>query len=545
MSDWIPIPLPAADGPVGAQDGRGRRAVRAIAAAALFATGALGADGTSIMDVGSERQLFVDGRLIGELTGKAALRLHHPVPREVSRTRNPWEGNMCGEGAVFRDGSLYRKYYIAGWVKVDPAAEGDYTGTRYLCYEESDDGIHWRQPALGLCEFQGSTKNNILLASGPIGVLPEISPMPSIFRDANPAATAGARYKAIFWSNKPKGLVPFKSPDGIHWSPMQDRTLDLKKVGAALNAAYWDAARGEYRAYFRSHVPIDPGNAVVEDDRSIDPPKTMRRDIRTATSRDFLEWSTPVDLRYDDSPPEELYYAITRSYERAPHLYLGFPARYIERTWSDSMRALPDAEHRAMRAKVDNRFGTAISETLLMASRDGVQFKRWNTAFIRPGIERTGTWNYGQQFLGSHPVQTPSALPGAPDELSFYCAEGQWVGSGRVIRRYTLRLDGFVSVRAPSDGGEVVTIPVRFTGRRLMLNFATSIAGVVKVELQDAGGGPIPGFSMGECSPLFGNSIERPVVWAHGGDVSALAGREVRLRFQLRDADLYTFQFQP
>ena len=74
------------------------------------------------------------------------------------------------------------------------------------------------------------------------------------------------------------------------------------------------------------------------------------------------------------------------------------------------MRALPELEHREWRAKASQRYGTAITDGLFMASRDGVTFKRWNEAFLRPGIEREGTWNYGQQYLAWHLVETRSAL---------------------------------------------------------------------------------------------------------------------------------------
>ena len=178
-----------------------------------------------------------------------------------------------------------------------------------------------------------------------------------------------------------------------------------------------------------------------------------------------------------------------------------------------------------------------------MSSRDGLKFHRWNEAFLPPGIERTGTWNYGQQYLAWHVVQTKSLLEGAPDELSFYATESYWTGNSSQLRRYALRLDGFVSVTASMKGGELVSRPVRFNGNRLSLNFATSAAGDVRVELQDASGKPFSGFSAEECQPLFGDTIDRAVTWTSGPDVSSLQDKTVRIRFILRDADLYSYQF--
>lgn len=138
-----------------------------------------------------------------------------------------------------------------------------------------------------------------------------------------------------------------------------------------------------------------------------------------------------------------------------------------------------------------------------------------------------------------------SALEGAPNELSFYAPESYWTGNSSEVRRYTLRLDGFVSVQAPMKGGELVTKPLRFAGRELSLNFSSSAAGDVRVEIQDADGRPLPGYSLEECPPIFGDTIDRRVVWERGKDVGALAGKPVRLRFVLKDADVFSFQFRP
>jgi hypothetical protein len=112
------------------------------------------------------------------------------------------------------------------------------------------------------------------------------------------------------------------------------------------------------------------------------------RAIRTATSKDFLHWENQQDLSYIDSPGEALYTNQVKPYHRAPHVLIGFPTRYVERGWSESMRRLPEREHREWRSKASDRYGMAITEGLFMASRDGVKFKRWNEAFLPPGIER-------------------------------------------------------------------------------------------------------------------------------------------------------------
>ena len=207
------------------------------------------------------------------------------------------------------------------------------------------------------------------------------------------------------------------------------------------------------------------------------------------------------------------------------------------------MRALPERKKREERAALSERFGTALTEALLMASRDGVHFKRWNEAFLRPGIERPGTWQYGYQHAAWQIVETDSALPGAPRELSIYAPERYWHGEGGVLRRYTLRLDGFVSVNAPWSGGELVTKPLTFDGNRLILDFATSAAGSIRVAIEHQNGKTIDGFSLADCPPHFGDTVDRAVVWNNKQELGRLAGTPIRLRFVLQDADLYSFRF--
>ncbi len=504
---------------------------------ALASASAFAAEPGAPTAIGSRRELFVDDALIERLSGGAELRLHHPEPREVALVHDaPWEGSGSGYHSVFKDGDRYRMYYKAWQLEVSASGVKTNAHPLFTCTAESDDGIHWRKPELGLNEFKGSKANNIVIASGKFGEATADAGHPAIFKDDNPAATPDARYKAMIRSAGPKGLLAFKSPDGLHWSPMQEAPVITEGAFDSQNLAFWDAARGEYRAYWR----IFTAGVTTE---KVSKPGGYRA-IRTATSKDFLHWENQADLTYTGSPSEHLYTNQVKPYYRAPHLLIGFPTRYTERGWSESMRALPEREHREWRAKANLRYGTAITEGLLMASRDGVRFKRWNEAFMRPGIEREGTWNYGHQYIAWQVVETKSALEGAPNELSLYAGENYWTGTSSAVRRYTLRLDGFVSVNAPMRGGELVTKPITFTGKALTLNFSTSAAGSVRVEIQDAEGKAQPGFALEDCEETFGDAIEREIVWKSGKDVSALAGKPVRLRFALKDADVFAYRFR-
>jgi hypothetical protein len=380
---------------------------------------------------------------------------------------------------------------------------------------------------------------------------------PAVFLDTNPNCPPEARYKAIVreLAAEKSSLIALKSADGIHWSLLHPEPIISGEKYDSQNLAFWDEAAGLYRVYWRHFIPGEPDYW------------SGSRAIRTATSTDFIHWENWADLSYEDSPLEQLYTNVVKPYHRAPHILLGFPVRYLERghedkseaeraalaelehgerveVWSESMQALPDLEARQSRGRANDRYGAGLTDTLLMASRDGVHFKRWNEAFLQPGIERPGTWHYGHQYMAWHLVETEATLPGAPRELSMYAVESYWTAPGSVLRRYTLRLDGFVSVWAPAAGGELLTKPLRFAGKELALNFATSAAGSVRVEIRDEAGEPIPGFTLADCAPLYGNTIERALHWTGGRELSELAGQTVQLRFVLQDADVYAYRFR-
>jgi hypothetical protein len=180
-----------------------------------------------------------------------------------------------------------------------------------------------------------------------------------------------------------------------------------------------------------------------------------------------------------------------------------------------------------------------------MTSRDGQAFHRWDEAFLRPGREAEGRWIYGDNYQSYGLFETKAEAPGLPNEISLHFNEGAWRDELHRLRRYTMRLDGFVSLNAPFAGGTATTVPITFTGQRLTLNFATSAAGSLRVAVLDAGGQPLPGFGLADCDELFGDTVDRTVTWRDSADLSALAGRTIRLQFELKDADLYSFQFQP
>ncbi|MCX7427145.1 MAG: hypothetical protein NTW96_16155 [Planctomycetia bacterium] len=488
----------------------------------VWVEGAFAADDGAI-DVGARRELFVDASLIQSLDGEARQVLHHPTPREIVLVCDrPWEGNGLNYITVFRDGDVYKMYYRGG----DYDRGCDPTHEQVYCYAESRDGVEWTRPNLGLVEFAGSKENNILLTEKDkeLGyICHNFSP----FLDTNPASPAAERYKAI--GGGP--LFALVSPDGLRWKKASATPIVTVGDFDSHNLAFWDAVRGEYRAYHR---------------KSRD-----GRDIMTETSKTFFDgWSEPVFLEYTPSRGGELYTNQVTPYYRAPHYYLGFPTRYEDRGLTPSTRHLPQWDYRQQRSAKSPREGTAVTEGLFMASRDGLRFQMFQEAFIRPGLRTADSWFYGDMYQNNGLVETRSSLaPDAPNELSMYVTEGTLQnGKPAKLRRYTLRLDGFVSVGATMPGGKLVTKPIRFSGKRLTLNLSSSARGGVRVGLLDASGAAIPGHSLDECPWIYGDAIDRPVEWTRDkgvtDDVSAAAGKPVRMVVELKDADLYSFKFE-
>jgi hypothetical protein len=125
-----------------------------------------------------------------------------------------------------------------------------------------------------------------------------------------------------------------------------------------------------------------------------------------------------------------------------------------------------------------------------------------------------------------------------------YATEAYYTGPDSRLRRFTYRVDGFVSARASSRGGELVTRPLRFSGSSLVVNFRTEPEGSLRVELLDPGGKAIPGFELAGCPPLRGDEIEQRIAWNGAGKLKQLAERPIRIRFLLEDADLFSFRFR-
>ena len=483
------------------------------------------AGGDDAIAIGSRRELLVDQHLIEQMDG-VQLKLHRPFRREVVfRSDAAWEGNGSAYQSVFQDGDRMRLYYRGGHHPASKAYRLKKNPWETLCVAESTDGIHWTRPELGIVEFEGSKKNNLILDSDMVSDIGGSPAHTSVFRDSNPDCPDDERFKIVIVGRKPRGLYLMVSGDGYHFRLKSNQPLTTQGAFDSQNLMFWDSVNGVYREYHRAF------------DKGV-------RGIMTAASKTPGSFPDPEWLAYPDAAEQALYTNQVQPYYRAQHIFMGFPMRYNDRGWSPSMTALPGLEERKFRSKQHPRYGTTVTDAAFMTSRDGINFKRWDEAFIRPGPATKDAWVYGDNFVFWGMVQTKSHLEGAPDEISLYATEGYWQGGSTSFRRYTVRLDGFVSANAPYRGGELVTKSLTFDGSRLEINFSTSAAGGLRVELQDAAGKPLPGYSIADCDVQFGDQVDRVVSWKGSQDLSRLAGKPLRLRIELKDADLYAFQFR-
>jgi hypothetical protein len=483
------------------------------------------------INIGSRLELFVDDYLVDRFEAEAALHLHKPRGKEVVLMNDqPWEDTTMGYFAVSKDGETYRMYY-----RGHHHGGGEQAGGEPICYAESKDGIHWVKPTLGLFAFKGSAENNIVLGGDGRKFIPTEKWRGNLgfgtglgwrgdmvpFQDTNPTVTPDARYKALVrgargahqipGKHSDYGMYPFKSPDGIHWTRMSDMPVITKGRFDSQNVAFWDAVRGRYVAFVRDLL------------------KGSIRDVRMAVSDDFVNWTDPVPLKYPGDTDREMYTNAVIPYERAPHILIGFPTELTDLFSVEQV-------HPIFMTSRDGggtflRHGEPLIPAEAPQERDG---NRSN--YMAHGLVRGNEREYFVYATEGYGYEESDSKPGWSKKSSAPATR---------LRRFTYRVDGFMSVRCGLAGGAIVTKPLLFQGDRLVINYIAWPVhpGEVRVEMQDANGQPLEGLTLTDCKPLRGDEIDQHVTWRSGVTPGVYAGRPVRLRFQLKHADLFSFQF--
>jgi hypothetical protein len=525
--------------------------------------------------VGSRKQLFIDEAFFAD-SSKVKLTMNEPrkTGERTIVADKPWEVAVGGCDTVIEMGQEYWFYYDTH-LSPSPDRPVMFGGEvwketlRFMSLAVSTDGVHWRKPELGLVEFNGSRDTNILF---PANIYCWGGPN-HVFRDGRPGLPEGETLKAVVHWDGPRAEWPgatwiLVSADGLHWSPLTDQPVYL--YSDTDNTVLWDERIGRYAFYFRDnsefYAPeVILREAVFANRREILTNKAGRavahvpgvrhrdyafRKIRRFEVDDLRELPTlgrkfiyensrvVAEADPDEVPGVDYDSNFLQKYPWAENVYLMFPGMLRHLYHPPFARQDPYPE---MQPEHD-----AVCEVRLMTSRDGVRF---NTPSRRPFVPLGVAGTYDSGFIESC---TGMVRNGGELYLYYNCRRdtirhgvvphAYWRRDPPFISRLVMRLDGFVSVDADNEVGEFTTVPLVFTGRALVLNVQCFVNGYLIVELLREGR-PIDQYTFVDCDAVEGNYIDRRITWNGNLDLSAVRGAPIQMRFVMRNAKLYAFQF--
>jgi len=426
----------------------------------------------------------------------------------VMKNDRDWEFMISGYASLHDLGGKFGLWYET----VPPGGNGD---SNLICYAESKDGREWVKPELGLVEFGGSKRNNIVIDGSrtPYGGLHG----QSVFVD--PAAPPGERFKIIFMSylsggpeeavlqrlrqERPHSVDDFgqalragillgRSPDGLRWS-FSDRIL-FSHVCDSQTCVYHDDFLDRWVLYTRTSA-------------------LGRRCIGRAETSDIDDWPVPETILWENDPSEphiDLYCNSKSLYPGTRTMHLMFPTLYLRSTDSCSLA--------------------------LSSSPDGIVWTRVPGQVLECGPE--GSWDAGCLFGGFGLTELPGdivVLPYGgyrhPHKYPRYERLGQ-VGfaAWKKERLSAIQADGF---------GEFVTIALTPPGDRLYLNFEAKMPGYIRVAVEG-----VENRGLRDCDVLTGDQLKQLVTWKGDPSLGVPRGTWLRLRIQMKSAKLYSFEFK-
>lgn len=496
----------------------------------IIVPSALAADA---IDIAGNRQVFIDGRFFQDAKG-VNLVVHAPAKtgeRSIEADQ-AWEDGIGSYASVLKDGETYHLWYKSN---------------KAVCYARSKDGIRWEKPALGLVDCKGNRDNNMVIGYG-AGGAEDGGHGPQVFID--PTAPADQRFRLITRQADPGYFVDmFSSPDGIHWTLTHKDILKYHPLEKPFhldsqNVIFRDDRIGKYVAYMRRNIRTESsqGRSIVRSESETLDGFQEAQDAAVVITHD------DKDLKLGGINMVDYYTSSAIKYPYAQDAYYMFPAVYLhyvagrQSEWPDQAPINSGPLH-----------------TRFAASRDGVQWEQYDRRpFISLGMKDEFDRLAARGFYGLVPSVDGRSLYmyylgsdkihgwGRDDKNNNMLAKAGLAPSGTksAISRVVLRMDGFVSACFDYTGGEFTTQPLKFAGNRLVLNLDTSATGIGRVGILDASGKAIEGFAAADCDLIHTcNDINRAVSWKGNADLSKLAGHPVRLRFVMRDCDLYAFGF--
>lgn len=450
------------------------------------------------------KYLFIDTSAIESL--ERVSRLVHPAVKCVDNPiplDKPWEqltgANTWAMGiytVLFdTEEQIYKMWY---GVYGEPLANGG--DNIVTLYATSPDGINWNKPELGLFEYNGSINNNII----------GYTRFGHVFKDYN-EADPERRYKAF--GGSPDGPCVYFSPDGIHWTAYASNPV-IPLEWSDGGFAFYDERSQKYTAFIRAYVNKND---------------ITRRAIALSTSTNFINWSEPEVVFAPDARDDQLAAALGFAYAdiygfgalfQYNGFYLGFPTIF---------------QHEGLPGKPDENDGPL--DIQLAFSRN---LSTWQRPDRTPIIPR----GYGGSFDSGIIAVAPSVLVVGSEIWLYYVGyEGTHLSfTNPVSALAKWRVDGFVSLANAGDtAGTITTKPLTVTADNLFVN--ADVTGSLRVEILDANGNTLPGFSTEDSVVISGDKIGQWVSWPQAAGLDSLQGRQVKLRFYLDEGDLYSFWF--
>ena len=463
------------------------------------------------IDVG--RQLFVDDYLIEKTTLRR--RFHQPVkyagnPVLKPETELELNQGFCPSASPFSDGcfydpndKLFKLWYHAGFM------DG-------VALAVSDDGLQWRRPEL---DVVGGT-NRVVAQRDEFrrdGV--------SVWLDHD-TDRPEERFKMFYYARTGKigqalqdgaGYL-LTSPNGVHWTwrgqtgPTGDNTTffynPFSKTWVFSHRSY---LRGRTRSYWEHEQFL----AALDDWDGYDPVYWCGADRRDPPHPEF-GYETQL-YKVDAVAYESLMVGLLQIHYGPPNGVCargGFPK---------------------------------LTDLKVAFSRDGFHWDRSaRETFIGATLEKD-SWE--RAYI--HSCGGVCLVVG--DKLYFYYGAYQGDESnhnpvqhfnGMYANASTglaiLRRDGFASMDAGPDGGELTTRPIMFQGKYLFVN-VDAPKGELRAEAVDLDGTPIKPFTLANCRPLSCDTTLHQIAWRDGDDLSSLSGKPVRLRFHLTNGQLFAF----
>jgi hypothetical protein len=423
----------------------------------------LGMSALPVLGVSAKKHLLLDSRIIERTEGvRLALGTvtkdpHNPLFGD-DKPWEPYPGNQCTSSLFDKEERIFKSWYnlfvVDEQYEVTPKEKRVFPykpGKREMgvCYAVSKDGIGWEKPELGLVDYKGSTRNNLVARdTWEVGVFKDP-------RDPDPAR----RYKMFF---KAKYMAARFSRDGLHWSATVEFP-EIQANGDTHNNAFWAPELNRYVGITRLKHPV-----------------TKERYVGRTESPDFLKWTKAVEVMraLPDEAPRQTY---AMPVFRYANVYLGLVMMF-----------------NAGATKMFTTEANAV-DCELAWSADTMHWERicLGTPLIPRGPE--GSFDGGCIYAAAYPFLHNGQI------LLYYSGSNgthdAWREDFLCLAR--LRPDGFAGMETTSSApGTVTTRPVRCGGNRLSIS-ADAKGGSVRVAL--------PG--VGLSRPISGAVTDHAVSW--------------------------------